>query len=161
MKRSVRLIGLLCIAAAFALDQATKALALAYAQHLAAGIEVLPVFNMVLVRNPGVSFGMLGGVAPWWVLSLLSLALMACMSVWLWRSQSLLVSVALGLVIGGALGNVVDRLRHRAVTDFLDFHAAGYHWPAFNMADVVVVCGAALLLLDSLRGKKHQAIPGG
>ena len=60
-----------------------------------------------------------------------------------------------GLVIGGALGNLLDRMRHRAMTDFLDFHVSGWHWPAFNMADVAVVGGVALLLLGGLRGAEH------
>src|SRR3546814_10450935 len=84
------------------------------------------ILNLVLVRNHGVSFGMLSGVVPWWALILLSLAIVAALAVWLWRSQGRAVSMALGLIIGGALGNVVDRVRFQAVTDFLDFHVAAY-----------------------------------
>lgn len=153
-----RRLGIACAAAAFALDQATKALALG-SPALTGGVEVLPVFNLVLVRNHGVSFGMLGGIAPWWALILLGLAIVAALAVWLWQSQSRLVSMALGLVIGGALGNVIDRLRFQAVTDFLDFHLAGYHWPAFNLADVAIVCGAALLLADGLLWEKRRGRP--
>lgn len=120
-------------------------------------MEVLPVLNLILIRNDGVSFGMLGGLAPWWALVLLALAVIAWLSVWLWRSQGRLLSVALGLIIGGALGNVVDRIRFQAVTDFLDFHLATYHWPAFNLADVAVVCGATLLVWDSLRATKQRS----
>ena len=67
---------------------------------------------------------------------------------------------ALGLVIGGALSNILDRARHGAVTDFLDLHLAAYHWPAFNLADVAVVTGTALLLLDGLRDAKRKAATG-
>ena len=151
-----RQFGIACAVMAFVLDQGTKALALA-SPALASGVEILPVLNLVLVRNEGVSFGMLSGVAPWWALTLLGLVIVTMLSVWLWRSPGRLASIALGFVIGGALGNVVDRLRHGAVTDFLDFHYGVWHWPAFNLADVGVVCGAALLLLDSLRDVKSKA----
>ena len=155
-----RRLGIVCAAAAFALDQSTKALALG-SPDLTGGVEVLPVFNLVLVRNYGVSFGILSGIAPWWVLILLGLAIVAVLAVWLWQSQSRLASMALGLVIGGALGNVTDRLRFQAVTDFFDFHLAAYHWPAFNLADVAIVCGVGLLLLDSFRSGKLGAATQG
>ena len=152
---SARFLGLAVAAAALALDQGSKALAL-NSPSLAGGVEVLPVMNLVLVRNDGVSFGMLGGLVPWWALVLLAFAIVAWLSVWLWRSQCRVVSAALGLVIGGALGNVVDRVRLQAVTDFLDFHVGAYHWPAFNLADVAVFCGAALLVWDSFRPAKAR-----
>ncbi|SDD95359.1 lipoprotein signal peptidase [Belnapia rosea] len=76
------------------------------------------------------------------------------------RAQSRTQAVALGLIIGGALGNLVDRLRHGAVTDFLDFHAQGYHWPAFNLADSGIVLGAALLLAAELRASTSRALSG-
>lgn len=141
---------------AFAVDQVSKALALSF-PAVETGIPVLPVFDLVLVRNHGVSFGLLGGLAPWWSLALLNLAIVAGLVSWLWRSRNALVDVALGLLIGGALGNVLDRFRHGAVTDFLDFHVAGHHWPAFNLADVAVVCGSALLVLDCLSDVKAAA----
>ena len=154
---NIRWIGFACALAAFALDQGSKALALT-SPALARGVEVLPVLNLVLVRNHGVSFGMLSGIVPWWALILLSVAIVSTFTVWLWRSHSRVVGAALGLVIGGALGNVLDRARFRAVTDFLDFHLGGHHWPVFNLADVAVVCGGALLMLDSFRatrGRNH------
>ncbi|MGE0253519.1 MAG: signal peptidase II [Alphaproteobacteria bacterium] len=145
-----RRLGIAFVALSLVLDQGTKALALG-SPALASGVEFLPVLNLVLVRNQGVSFGMLGGLVPWWALTMLAFAIVAALSVWLWRSQSRVLSGALGLVIGGALGNILDRVRFQAVTDFLDFHWAGHHWPAFNLADVAVVCGTALLLVDSMR----------
>lgn len=154
---SVRWLGLLCALAAFAVDQGTKTLAL-LSPGLTNGMELLPFLNLVLVRNDGVSFGMLGGIVPWWALILLAVAIIACLSVWLWRSHDSIVGAALGLIIGGALGNVVDRLRFGAVTDFLDFHAAGYHWPSFNIADVAIFCGAALLVWDSLRPAQKRRV---
>lgn len=146
-----RRVGLLCIVAAFVLDQATKALALAYAPRLAAGIEVLPVFNLVLVHNRGVTFGLFS-LVPWWALTVAGLVIVAALAFWLRQARDHVTATGFGLVIGGALGNLLDRVRHKAVTDFLDFHLAGYHWPAFNMADVAVVGGVGLLLLDSVRG---------
>ena len=72
-----------------------------------------------------------------------------------------LTGAGLGLVIGGALGNIVDRVRYQAVTDFLDFHLGAYHWPAFNLADVAVVCGTLLLLADGLRKDTRKQAGGG
>jgi len=145
-----RATGFVCIPLVLLLDQGSKAVALSMPE-LGNGIEVLPVLNLVVVRNDGVSFGILGGVAPWWTLTAVGAAITAMLSVWLWRAQSTLLATALGLMIGGALGNIIDRIRHGAVTDFLDFHAAGYHWPAFNFADAAIFCGVGFLLLDNWR----------
>ena len=110
-------------------------------------IELTPFFNVVLVFNRGISFGLLGtGVSPL-SLSLLALAIVAGLFIWLWRAPNKLIAAALGSIIGGALGNVIDRFRAGMVTDYLVFHLAGWHWPAFNVADVGVVCGVGLLLL--------------
>ena len=139
--------------AAFLTDQATKAAALAAAPDLAQGVEVLPFFNLVLAHNRGVTFGLLATDDPAgrWLLILLTGAVTAGLLVWLVRVQGRIQAAALGLIIGGALGNLVDRLRHGAVTDFLDFHVQGYHWPAFNLADSAIVLGVALLLIVDLR----------
>ena len=145
-----RILGAVCTIAAFGLDQGTKALAL-NTPALEHGVEVLPFLNLVRVLNDGVSFGMLGGIVPWWGLVVLATAIMAWLLIWLWRAPNRLTAAALGLVIGGALGNVIDRLRYQAVPDFLDFHFGTYHWPSFNLADVAIFCGAALLLWEGLR----------
>ena len=118
-------------------------------------IEVTPFFNLVLGLNTGVSFGMFGGGEDFgrWALSGLAIAIAGALTVWLWRVQKPLLAVALGLIIGGAIGNVIDRLRVGAVIDFLDFHAFHYHWPAFNVADSGITLGAAALILDSLFAK--------
>ena len=150
-----RITGSVCIALALLADQATKAIALA-TPTLRNGLEVLPFLNLVYVRNDGVSFGILGGIAPWWTLVALTTAIVVGLLVWLWRAESSFVAAALGLIIGGALGNILDRVRHGAVTDFLDFHAAGYHWPAFNLADAAIFLGAFILILDSLRAAPEQ-----
>lgn len=93
------------------------------------------------------SFGLLTGL-PWWGLPVLGLAVVTLLFTWLWRARTKLNGAAIGLIIGGALGNVADRIRWGAVTDFLDFHVGEYHWPAFNIADVGIVGGVTFLLLQ-------------
>lgn len=149
MTGQVQRIGLACIAAAFVADQASKAVALAFAAHPAAGIEVLPIFNLVLTHNRGASFGLFGGL-PWWALVLIGLMVSVVLSGWPRRTYSRLTDAALGLVIGGALGNALDRVRRGAVTDFLDFHIGTYHWPAFNLADLAIVGGVGSLLVRGI-----------
>lgn len=139
--------GAACIGLALAADQITKALANAYSDALAGGIPVVPGFNLIFLRNDGVTFGLLGG-APGWALAGLALLVTAWLTVLLVRATSRLDAAAYGLVIGGALGNVADRLRFGAVTDFLDVYVGTWHWPAFNMADVAVVGGVGLLLIS-------------
>jgi len=121
-------------------------------------IPVTDFFNLILGANTGVSFGMLGGadIAPW-MLSALALAITLVLIIWLARTRRRLVVIGLGFVIGGALGNSLDRLRHGAVTDFLDFYLGAWHWPAFNMADVGISFGVALLILDSFLARPANA----
>ena len=154
--------GLVFAVMAFAVDQVTKGAALAAAPALTRGIKVLPFLDLVLVHNRGVTFGLLASDHPAgrWLLILLTGTITVALLVWLRRAQSRTQAAALGLIIGGALGNLVDRLRHGAVTDFLDFHAQGYHWPAFNLADSGIVLGVALLLIAELRAPKGRALSG-
>lgn len=109
-------------------------------------VEVTGFFNLVMVWNQGVSFGLFGGgmLSPYWFVGL-ALLIVGYLLYWLHESQAKTEAFALGLIIGGALGNVVDRLVYGAVADFFDFHVSGYHWPAFNIADCGVVVGAFLL----------------
>lgn len=123
-------------------------------------IEILPFFNIVMVWNQGVSFGMFSNGLHWgpWFLSGLSVIISIGFLIWLSRSFSRLQSVAIVMVIAGALGNVVDRMRFGAVIDFLDVHALGYHWPAFNIADSAICIGVFLLIIQSFffeTGKKN------
>lgn len=133
-------------------DQITKWWILEIVMRPPRVIEVTSFFNLVLTWNRGVSFGLFNTDSPWnqWTLSALALVIVTILLVWLWRAETRWLSIALGLVIGGALGNVVDRVRFGAVVDFLDVHAAGWHWPAFNVADSAICVGAVLLVLDSL-----------
>ena len=139
--------GCLIALAALTADQVTKEIVLSYAPRLAEGVPVLPGFSLVFGMNPGVSFSMFSDV-PWWGLTAFALAVVAGFAIWMWWETRLLAVTGLGLIIGGALGNVVDRLRHGAVVDFLDFHIGNYHWPAFNLADTTIAIGVALLLWD-------------
>ncbi|MCC6598558.1 MAG: signal peptidase II [Alphaproteobacteria bacterium] len=114
-------------------------------------IPVLPFFNIVMVWNRGVSFGLFNTHTDYGplALGLLSVAIIIVFSVWLLRSQSRLQRLSIALVIGGALGNVMDRIRFGAVVDFLDFHAFGIHFPAFNISDSCICIGVFLLIIES------------
>lgn len=115
-------------------------------------IVVTQNFNLTMVWNRGVTFGLLASDVAWQKALLGGVALTVCalLLVWLTRAESRLVAIGLGSVIGGAIGNVIDRARFGAVADFLDFHAFGWHWYAFNVADAAIVCGVGLLLWDAL-----------
>lgn len=117
---------------------------------------VTSFFNLVMVWNTGISFGMMQSahdVMPY-VLAGVAGVIACGFAVWMWRAASVFASVVGGLVVGGALGNVWDRLRFGAVADFLDFHAFGFHWPAFNVADAAVVVGVILLIIQQFTAQK-------
>ena len=147
---SDRALGICVALAALAADQVSKALVVADAEMLARGLPVLPGFDLVFHRNEGVTFGLLQGL-PWWVLVMVAAVVVLYLAVCLARSTGSAEASAYGAVIGGALGNIADRLRFGGVTDFLDFYVGQTHWPAFNLADVFVVCGVGLLLIVSGR----------
>jgi len=140
------------------LDQMTKWWILTSVMTPPQRIPVTGIFDLVLVYNRGVSFGLLGGAPSWATAALIAFALLLSMAlcIWMWRADSLLLGTALGFVVGGALGNVIDRFLHGAVVDFLDFHAAGYHWPAFNVADSAITIGVVILIIDSLKSKPAE-----
>ncbi|MBI3514308.1 MAG: signal peptidase II [Proteobacteria bacterium] len=143
---------MLAAALVVGLDQATKAWMIGLLLDPPRALVVTGFFDLVPVWNKGVSFGMLSGHDGWgaWLLGGVALAVAAGLAVWLARAERGLLAGGLGLVIGGALGNVIDRGRFGAVFDFLDFHVAGWHWPAFNLADSAITVGVGLLLLDGL-----------
>ena len=134
------------------LDQLSKWGVIKLLPDAAQVIEIAPFFNLVHVWNRGVSFGLFGGAGRVgaWVMIRLAAVIVLGLLLWLRRVGSPVLALALGLVIGGAFGNVIDRLHFRAVFDFLDLHAAGYHWPAFNLADSAIVVGVAILVIDAL-----------
>lgn len=133
------------------LDQLSKQAALMTVDPVQ-GITVAPFLNLVLVGNRGISFGLFstGSLAGSWFLVAMTLAIGAALVIWYRREPRSLPRTALVLVLAGAAGNLIDRLRFGAVVDFLDFHLQGYHWPAFNVADCAIVVGAALLMVDGL-----------
>lgn len=109
-------------------------------------------FDLTMVWNRGVTFGMLAGDEPWTQFALGAAALLIAgfLLRWMSRAENRATALALGAVIGGAVGNVIDRLRFGAVADFLDAHAWGWHWYVFNVADAAIVIGVATLVLDAL-----------
>ena len=134
------------------LDQATK-YAIETLMPLRASIEVSSFFNLVHVQNPGAAFSFLADAGGWqrFLFVGLGVAVSVFLMFGLWRGvRSRFETAAYVCLIGGALGNVIDRLRIGAVVDYLDLHWQGWHWPAFNLADVFVVSGAALMILSSL-----------
>ena len=158
--------GLLLAVLVIVVDQATKLWIVDGVMVPPRAIEVTSFFNIVMVWNRGISFGLFNNGSPLnaLILPALALAIVAVLLFWLWRADGRLTPIALGSIIGGALGNVIDRLRYDgAVADFLDFHVAGHHWPAFNVADAAIVVGVALLALDLLvltRGEETAKEPG-
>lgn len=146
-------LGLSVALLAAVLDQVSKHWLL-YGKGLINGraYEVLPFFNLVMVWNHGVSFGLFasGSENTRNTLLLVASLIVIILSWALSRTQVRFLAVAMGLIIGGALGNMVDRIRFGAVADFFDVHVSGYHWPAFNVADSCVCVGVFLLLFDSL-----------
>jgi signal peptidase II len=144
---------LLAIGVLIVIDQAVKQVMLTLVFNPPRMLEVTGFFNLVPVWNTGVSFGLFGDTGTSrWILVAVALVIVVILLVWLARAESGIVSIALVLVIGGALGNVLDRVFYWAVIDFFDIHAFGFHWPAFNIADATIVIGTALLLYDGLFG---------
>lgn len=135
------------------LDQLSKFMARQMVPAPADRIEVTPFFNLVHVWNYGVSFGMMqsGSNAATYTLIAVAIVITLLFAYFLIRAESWLVALGAGTVIGGAIGNIIDRFQYGAVYDFLDFHAFGSHWPAFNVADSCVLIGICLIILDNLR----------
>ena len=140
------------------LDQSTKYLIIHYVMASPHVIEVTSFFNIVMVWNKGASFGLFATHSTWtqFVLGALAIIITLVLVAWLRKAQTSWLACALGLLIGGALGNVIDRVVYRQVADFLDFHALGYHWPSFNVADIAISCGVVMLLFDSLIVKRRN-----
>ena len=140
-------------------DQVTKAIVLG---RFALGerLELTGFFNMVLVYNKGAAFSFLADAGGWQTPLLVGFALgaAAIVSVLLARSpERRLFCAGLALILGGAVGNVIDRLRFGYVVDFLDLHAGAWHWPAFNVADSAITVGAALLILEGFMHHERRA----
>ncbi len=141
-------------------DQASK-LWLLFAFDLGAKgtVAVTPFFDLVLVWNKGVSYGLLTQDTDLGRLGLIAFAVVASFAlvIWLARVTSALTAAAIGLILGGAIGNAIDRIAYGAVADFFAFHAFGFEWYVFNIADVAIVAGVIGLLYDSLFGGHKKA----
>ncbi len=152
-------IGVLAGLVVLALDQGSKWWVLEVLRLPEIGsVPVLPVLNLTMVWNQGVTFGLFHQDGAWgpWILAGVALAVVVALGVWLWRAETRLVATALGAIAGGAIGNVIDRIRFGAVVDFLHAHAWGWSWYVFNIADAAIVCGVAALVLDGLRPARSR-----
>lgn len=143
--------GLIIATLGVIVDQVFKILMVDYMTAYPYGIEVTSFFRLVMVWNSGVSFGMFsGGETTRWVLIGLSTFISLVLVVWLARAKERLLGYALGMILGGAIGNIVDRIHYGRVADFFDFDLYFMRWPAFNIADILIVCGVAVMLVQSL-----------
>ncbi len=121
-------------------------------------VEILPFFDLVTVWNQGVSFGLFADDSPYtlWMLIGLTSIIALGMIFWLMKATNRFLAIGLGCVIGGAIGNIIDRIRFGAVFDFLDFYVGNYHWPAFNISDGCITIGAILILLEGFIVKSEE-----
>lgn len=124
-------------------------------------IEILPFFNLLYVHNYGAAFSFLSDQAGWqrWFFTAIAFVVTGLLAFWMRRlpASDKWNNIAYALIIGGAVGNVFDRVVHGFVVDYLDFYWGNYHWPAFNLADSAICIGAAMIILDSFRGSKKAA----
>jgi signal peptidase II len=162
-KLQPREIGLITAVLSLAADQGSKLFLLYGAgfAHMAPGenIPVLPFFNLVMVWNPGISYGLLPASSAWGRAALIALSLAAVLGLgyWLWTTASRVLAVGFGLVIGGAIGNnLIDRVIYGRVADFFHFYGFGYDWYVFNIADLAITLGAVAIIYDVL---KPEATP--
>lgn len=152
----------LAVAAVVAIaDQLSKAWVLRLFTEQQQAVErmqpVTGFFNLVLTWNRGMSFGLFNNDATLnaAIFTVIAAVIVGGLLVWLRRAEEPLIGIAIGLVIGGAIGNVVDRLARGAVVDFLDFHLGDWHWFAFNLADAAICIGVGLMVIDSLLGRRE------
>jgi signal peptidase II len=153
--------GLVVAAVVALLDQLSKAAVLRFFGETGCAAHYRPVarfFDLVLTCNTGISFGLFNrsGIGSL-VFMVAGAAIIVVLLFWLSRARGPLLAVALGLVIGGAVGNIVDRLRFDGVVDFLYFHVGGWGWPAFNFADSAICVGVAAILLDGMLARRGAA----
>lgn len=153
MARSAAMLKWLWISAVILLlDQASK-LVIDSAMRLYQSIPLIPYFNLTYVHNTGAAFSFLSSAGGWqrWLFAGLAIVMSCVIAVWLARlqKQETLMAVALSLVLGGAVGNLIDRIAYGYVIDFLDVYYRDWHWPAFNVADSAICVGVGLMVLDS------------
>jgi signal peptidase II len=163
MAMSPRFVGILAMVATLAADQANKLwLIFVFGIEARQPIRLAPFFDVIYAKNPGISYSLLpaqNGTQRFGLL-ILTLAATAFLGVWLWRAATKAAALGLGLVVGGALGNAYDRLTYGFVADFYHFHIGSFSWYVFNLADVGIVAGVALLIYDSWGQAKKPREPG-
>ena len=141
-------------------DQITKFFALHYLTF-DQPIFITPFFNLTLAKNPGAAFSFLAQMGGWqgWLFGFIAILVSIVIIYWLYKLSSgkIWLPVALALILGGALGNLCDRLAHGYVVDFLDFYIGNWHWPAFNLADSAISIGAVMLIIDIIWNKQPKA----
>ncbi|TMN87411.1 lipoprotein signal peptidase [Pseudoalteromonas phenolica] len=156
VKQKSGLIWLVLSLLLFAVDYITKAVVVAN-MKLYESIEILPIFNFTYMHNYGAAFSFLSDAGGWqrWFFSSIAVVISLLLTYWLKKlpAKNWVLCGAYSMVIGGAIGNLVDRLVHGYVVDFLHFYYQDWHYPAFNVADIAIVCGAGLLLLDAFTGE--------
>jgi signal peptidase II len=143
------------------LDQASK-LAVDSSMQLFQSINLMPYFNLTYVHNLGAAFSFLSEAGGWqrWLFTGLAVLMSSVIATWLFRlqKQETLLATALSLVLGGAIGNLIDRIAYGYVIDFIDIYYDAWHWPAFNIADSAICIGVGLMLLESFgMGRKISA----
>jgi len=123
-------------------------------------VAVIPYFNFTMAYNTGAAFSFLAGAGGWqrWFFIVLTTVISTVLFIWLKKlsTQAKLEAISISLILGGAIGNVIDRIYFGYVIDFLDVYVGSYHWPAFNIADSAICIGAALLIIDSFISKPEQ-----
>lgn len=160
MRSDPRALGLVTAVLAVILDQGSKALLLYGAGFIHFGpgdvIRVTPFLNLVMVWNRGVSFGLFQADSVLGTIFILAFSgiVVVLLAFWLARAQNAALALGIGLVIGGAVGNMIDRIFRGAVADFFHLHAFGYDWYVFNVADAAIVFGVGVLMYESLFGRE-------
>lgn len=156
MRRRTLLLAMVAVIVVVILDQASKQWILNRLGEGSGPIVVTSFFNLSLIHNRGVSFGLgnNNGSLNALLFTALAAVIVAGLLAWLWRTAGTLLPLAIGMVIGGAVGNVIDRLARGAVTDFLDFHLGEWHWFVFNLADAAICVGVGLMVIDNLVGRR-------
>jgi lipoprotein signal peptidase len=160
-KAAATRLGVIAALIVLAADQASKYWVVHVLDlHVGDRIVLLPVLNLTLVWNQGVTFGLLNGLGSWshFFLAAIALLVVAALAVWLRRADNPVAALSIGAIAGGAVGNVIDRLRYGAVVDFIHAHVGEWSWYVFNVADAAIVCGVAALILEGqlLRRSRHK-----
>jgi signal peptidase II len=153
-------LGLIVALIVLAADQASKYWVVSGLELPRIGdIHLLSVLDLTWVQNRGVTFGLLNGIGGAWssaALAVFAVLVVGVLGLWLRRTPSRLTAGALGAIAGGALGNVIDRLRFGWVVDFINAHVGQWHWPVFNIADTAIVCGVAVLILQAQFARRES-----